>query len=89
MRQESVTDDARQQPLLAEGTVEDLRREENVKGYARCLDHSEISRGMNDYDGIFKALRDVGFDGDISIEDGVNGIDQPERSISFTCLNID
>jgi len=68
---------------LAEGTLEDLRREENVEGYAKRLHHGEIGRGMNDYDAIFSELQDAGFDGWISIEDGEEGFDQLERSVTF------
>ncbi len=68
---------------LIEGTVEDLRREENVEGYAARLSHGEIGKGLNDYDAIFSTLNDVGFDGWISIEDGVDGMEQLERSVSF------
>lgn len=68
---------------LAEGTIEDLRKEEDTAGYARRLKHGEIGKGMNDYDAIFRALRGVGFDGWISIEDGVDGIDQLRRSAEF------
>ena len=38
---------------------------------------------MNDYDAIFGTLAGVGFDGWISIEDGVDGIEQLERSAQF------
>jgi sugar phosphate isomerase/epimerase len=68
---------------LAEGTLEDLRREEDVTGYARRLRHGEIGQGMNDYDAIFRELAGVDFDGWISIEDGVEGIDQLHRSVAF------
>ena len=68
---------------LAEGTLDDLRREEDVAGYAKRLRHGEVGRGMNDYDAIFRELRGVGFDGWISIEDGVEGIDQLRRSAEF------
>ena len=62
---------------LIEGTLEDLRREENGSaGYAKRLRHGEIGRGLNDYDAIFTELKRVGFDGWISIEDGVDGIEQ-------------
>ena len=33
---------------LAEGTIEDLRKEEDSVGYAKRLRHGEIGRGMND-----------------------------------------
>jgi sugar phosphate isomerase/epimerase len=68
---------------LAEGTIEDLRREEDSVGYAQRLRHGEIGKGMNDYDAIFSMLAGVGFDGWISIEDGVDGIEQLERSAVF------
>lgn len=69
---------------LAEGTLEDLRREEEGSvGYAKRLRHGEIGRGLNDYDAIFTELRSAGFDGWISIEDGVDGMDQLERSVAF------
>lgn len=68
---------------LKEGTIEDLRREEGSQGYAKRLAHGEIGKGLNDYDAIFTELKRVGFDNWISIEDGVDGIDQLERSVSF------
>ena len=69
---------------LAEGTLEDLRREESgVQGYAKRLRHGEIGQGLNDYDAIFTLLRDAGFNGWISIEDGVDGIEQLARSAAF------
>jgi sugar phosphate isomerase/epimerase len=69
---------------LQEGTLEDLRDEEtNVIGYAQRLRHGEIGKGLIDYDEIFAELRSAGFNGWISIEDGVEGMDQLERSVSF------
>lgn len=69
---------------LIDGTLEDLRAEEGGSaGYAKRLRHGEIGKGLNDYDAIFTELRRVGFDGWISIEDGVDGIDQLRRSVAF------
>jgi sugar phosphate isomerase/epimerase len=69
---------------LMEGTIEDLRKEEGGStGYARRLSHGEIGKGLNDYDAIFSELKKVHFDGWISIEDGVEGMEQLERSVSF------
>ena len=68
---------------LKHGTLEDLAREEGVTGYAERLAHGEIGQGMNDYDAIFSALCGAGFDGWISIEDGVDGPEQLERSVAF------
>ncbi|MBM3840336.1 MAG: sugar phosphate isomerase/epimerase [Verrucomicrobia bacterium] len=54
------------------GTLEDLRRIEAQPqtGYASILRHGVIGRGLNDYDRIFSILKDAGFKGWISIEDG-------------------
>lgn len=69
---------------LISGTIEDLKNEEGgAVGYAKRLSHGEIGKGLNDYDAIFKELKRVGFDGWISIEDGVDGMDQLERSVAF------
>lgn len=69
---------------LKEGTIEDLRREEEgAAGYAKRLSHGEIGKGLNDYDAIFTELKRIGFDGWISIEDGVEGMQQLERSVNF------
>ena len=69
---------------LKEGTLDDLRREEGgATGYAKRLSHGEIGKGLNDYDAIFTELKRVGFDSWISIEDGVDGMDQLERSVEF------
>jgi sugar phosphate isomerase/epimerase len=74
---------------LAEGTLEDLRREEDVMGYAQRLRHGTIGQGLNDYDSIFRELSDVGFRGWISIEDGVDGMDQMHQSVAFLREKID
>ena len=68
---------------LSEGTIEDLRREEDSVGYAKRLRHGEIGKGLNDYDAIFGELLEVGFNGWISIEDGVDGMDQLRGSVTF------
>ncbi|MEY5026253.1 MAG: Inosose dehydratase [Verrucomicrobiota bacterium] len=69
---------------LLSGTLDDLRREESgSRGYASRLRHGEIGKGLNDYDAIFTELKRVGFDSWISIEDGVDGIDQLQRSVDF------
>lgn len=68
---------------LIEGTLEDLRREEDQRGYAARLRHGTIGGGLNDYDAIFRTLRDVNFDGWISIEDGVDGFEQLRQSVAF------
>jgi sugar phosphate isomerase/epimerase len=68
---------------LKEGTIDDLRLEEDSVGYARRLAHGVIGRGMNDYDKIFSTLQQVGFDGWVSIEDGEDGMEQLHESVRF------
>jgi sugar phosphate isomerase/epimerase len=65
------------------GTIEDLRKEEDSVGYASRLSHGAIGQGLNDYDKIFSTLRSVGFDSWISIEDGLDGMDQLKESVRF------
>jgi sugar phosphate isomerase/epimerase len=69
--------------FLLLGTLEDLREEENSTGYASRLSHGVIGKGMNDYDKIFSVLQSVGFNSWISIEDGMNGMDDLRESVRF------
>lgn len=64
-------------------TLDDLRAQEDSTGYASILQHGEIGKGMNDFDAIFSILKEADFDGWISIEDGVNGLDELRRSAEF------
>ena len=76
--------------FLKYGTIEDLKNEESgVTGYAARLSHGEVGKGLNDYDAIFTELKRVGFDNWISIEDGVDGMDQLQRSVVFLKKKID
>ena len=69
---------------LAPGaTLDDLRAADGGTGYSAKLLHGETGRGLNDYDAIFRILAGVGFAGWISIEDGVNGLDEMARSVAF------
>lgn len=73
---------------LKTGTLEDLRKEEDSVGYASRLAHGVIGKGLNDYDAIFSTLNSVGFRGWISIEDGMNGMDDLRESVKFVRLKI-
>jgi sugar phosphate isomerase/epimerase len=73
---------------LKSGTVEDLRKEETSVGYASRLSHGVIGKGMNDYDKIFSTLNSVGFDSWISIEDGLDGMDELRESVRFLTAKI-
>ena len=69
---------------LASGTIEDLHKAEGGSaGYVSFFKHGVIGKGLNDYDAIFKTLKDVGFDSWISIEDGVDGMEQMHESADF------
>jgi sugar phosphate isomerase/epimerase len=69
---------------LANGTIEDLRKAEGGSaGYVSFFKHGVIGKGLNDYDAIFSTLKSVGFDSWISIEDGVDGMDQMHESANF------
>ena len=69
---------------LKEGfTVEELRADENRLGYSEYLSHGVIGRGLNDYEKIFSILSQSGFNGWISIEDGINGLQEIRESIQF------
>ncbi len=76
--------------FLLDGTIEDLQKEEMAAtGYAKRLSHGEIGKGLNNYDAIFTELTRVHFDGWISIEDGIDGMEQLERSVAFVHKKID
>ena len=74
---------------LKTGTIEDLRKEEDSVGYASRLSHGVIGKGMNDYDKIFSTLNAEGFNTWISIEDGMNGMEDLRESVKFLRTKID
>ena len=47
------------------------------------LKHGETGKGQIDYDAIFGILSRAGFAGWISVEDGMNGLDELRRSVDF------
>jgi sugar phosphate isomerase/epimerase len=68
---------------LKEGyTMKDIENY-SLEGYAEALAHGVIGKGVNDYDAIFKQLKSVHFNGWISIEDGVNGLEELKESVDF------
>jgi sugar phosphate isomerase/epimerase len=69
---------------LAPGTtLDDLRQADGTLGYTDKLRHGETGQGLNDYDAIFRTLAGVGFAGWVSVEDGMNGLDELRRSVAF------
>ena len=73
---------------FSDGDLEDLQAidADAHTGYADILEHGVIGEGLNDYDEIFSILREAGFDGWVSIEDGEdpeNGMDELSESARF------
>ena len=70
--------------MLFRSTIEDLRAQEGgTAGYVSFFKHGVIGKGLNNYDAIFQTLKDVGFHGWVSIEDGVDGMEQMIESANF------
>lgn len=69
--------------LVAGATLEDLKQAEGSAGYAAVLKHGVTGKGFNDYHSIFTILRSVNYSGWISIEDGMNGMDEMSESLAF------
>jgi sugar phosphate isomerase/epimerase len=78
-----VTMHASDRRLKPGHTLEELQRVEDSVGYAAILSHGVIGSGLNDFPKIFSILRSAGFDGWVSIEDGVNGFDEIRKSAEF------
>jgi len=69
---------------LADGaSLADLAAADGSAGYAAVLEHGVIGTGLNDYPAIFTRLVAAGYDGWISIEDGVGGWDDLRASVAF------
>ena len=69
---------------LAEGaTLDDLRQTDGTIGYSPNLRHGVTGKGLNDYDAIFRILAEHNYRGWISIEDGMNGLDEMAESLAF------
>ena len=69
--------------LLDGTTLDDMRQYDGSLGYAPNLLHGVTGQGLNDYDAIFTILAAVGYKGWVSIEDGMNGLDDMRQSIDF------
>jgi sugar phosphate isomerase/epimerase len=69
---------------LDEGTtLEELRQADGTLGYSPNLRHGVTGRGLNDYDAIFRILAEHGYRGWVSIEDGMNGMEEMAESLAF------
>ncbi len=78
-----VTMHASDRFLIEGATLEEVLLPNGLIGYPDKLQHGVTGQGSNDYDAIFSILRDRGFEGWVSIEDGVNGMEEMRESIEF------
>jgi sugar phosphate isomerase/epimerase len=69
--------------LVPGASLDDLRQSDGTLGYSPSLRHGVTGKGLNDYDAIFSILSQAGYAGWVSIEDGVNGMDEMRESIDF------
>jgi sugar phosphate isomerase/epimerase len=69
--------------LVPGTTMEDLKAAEGTAGYTELLKHGVTGRGANDYPAIFQLLVEAGYVGWISIEDGMNGMEEMADSLAF------
>ncbi len=83
VRRRVVTMHASDRFLAPGSTLDDLRAADGSAGYAATLRHGETGKGLNDYDAIFRLLAEVGFSGWISVEDGMNGLEELRGSVDF------
>jgi sugar phosphate isomerase/epimerase len=78
-----VTMHASDRSLAKGATLDDLKEADGALGYSTKLVHGETGKGLIDYDAIFSRLAAAGFTGWISVEDGMNGLDEIARSVDF------
>jgi sugar phosphate isomerase/epimerase len=83
VKQRVVSMHASDRYLEPGATLDELRQADGTLGYSAKLRHGETGKGLNDYDTIFRTLASVGFAGWISVEDGMDGMDELRRSVEF------
>jgi sugar phosphate isomerase/epimerase len=69
--------------LKEDVTPEQIEQARAAMGYASYLIHGVVGRGLNDYDRIFQMLSAAGFQGWVSIEDGLNGLAEMQASVRY------
>lgn len=83
VKERVVTMHASDRYLVPGTTLDEIRSSDGTVGYPDKLRHGETGCGTNDYDAIFRLLKSVNFAGWISVEDGMNGLDELARSVEF------
>lgn len=69
--------------LSSGATLADLRQSDGTLGYSPALQHGVTGQGLNDYSAIFRILAAHHYTGWISIEDGMNGMEDMAASLAF------
>jgi sugar phosphate isomerase/epimerase len=69
--------------LVPGASLDDLRQSDGTIGYSASLLHGVTGKGLNDYHSIFRILNEHGYNGWISIEDGMNGMEEMAESLAF------
>ena len=64
-------------------TLDELLQSDGTVGYSPFLKHGVTGKGLNDFDKIFSILAKAGFQGWVSIEDGMNGMEEMAESLAF------
>ena len=69
---------------LGDGTtIESLRQSDGTLGYSPSLKHGVTGKGLNNYEAIFQILSEHNYRGWVSIEDGMNGMEEMADSLAF------
>lgn len=69
--------------LEAGASLDELKQADGTLGYSPKLKHGVTGKGLNDYPAIFKLLAQNHYKGWISIEDGMNGMEEMDESLAF------
>lgn len=69
--------------LEAGASLDELKQADGTLGYSPKLKHGVTGKGLNDYPAIFKLLAQNHYKGWISIEDGMNGMEEMAESLAF------
>jgi len=69
--------------LEAGANIDELRQSDGTLGYSAKLKHGVTGKGLNDFDTIFRILKENNYQGWVSIEDGMNGMEEMAESLAF------
>ena len=72
--------------LEAGANIDELRQSDGTLGYSAKLKHGVTGKGLNDFDTIFRILKENNYQGWVSIEDGMNGMEEMAESLAFLRL---